>query len=82
MNELAKQLFSSVKEIAQAIAPVVNDIVNDVKGEASRMGTQGTMELASALFGEKAFVPYGPGQYTPSHQEGKDHQHESGGMER
>ena len=24
------------------------------------------MELASALFGNNAFVPYGPGQYTPS----------------
>jgi hypothetical protein len=32
------------------------------------------MELASALFNNHAFVPYGPGQYTPS----PEHEHETG----
>jgi hypothetical protein len=31
-----------------------------------RLGVQGQMEAASALFNGNAFVPYGPGQYTPS----------------
>lgn len=34
--------------------------------EMRRMGSQGSMELASALFSGNAFVPYGPGQYTDS----------------
>lgn len=38
----------------------------EVSAELSRMGTQGAMELANALFNGSAFVPYGPGQYTPT----------------
>jgi hypothetical protein len=37
-----------------------------VGAEFSRLNTQATMELASALFNGSAFVPYGPGQYTPT----------------
>jgi hypothetical protein len=47
-------------------------MVSDIGSEGKRLMTQGTMELASALFNGNAFVPYGPGQYTPSpehHQE-------------
>jgi len=46
----------------------------------SRLGTQGTMELASALFKGDAFVPYGPGQYTPSQEQQPDieQQHDTG----
>jgi hypothetical protein len=55
MSDLAKKLFAGL-----------GNIVPDVKAELGRMGTQGTMELASALFNGHAFVPYGPGQYTPS----------------
>jgi hypothetical protein len=40
------------------------------------MGVQGSMELASALFGGSAFVPYGPGQYTPSPERGHEHERE------
>jgi hypothetical protein len=46
-------------------------IKGDVKAEVSRLGTQGAMELASALFNGSAFVPYGPGQYTPSVEQEK-----------
>ncbi len=69
MSDLAKQLFESLSEIgdaAQAIAPGLKDFVPEVGAELSRLGTQGAMELSSALFGNGAFVPYGPGQYTPS----------------
>ncbi len=69
MSEIAKQLFESlsgVKEAVQAIAPGLKDLVPEAKAELSRLGTQGSMELASALFNGNGFVPYGPGQYTPS----------------
>jgi len=69
MSDTAKQLLESlrsVKDAAQQIAPGLKDLIPDIKAEFSRMGTQGSMELASALFNGSAFVPYGPGQYTPS----------------
>jgi hypothetical protein len=37
-------------------------IVKEVGEEMKRMGVQGQMELASAIFNGHAFVPYGPGQ--------------------
>jgi hypothetical protein len=58
MSGLAEKLFEGL-----------SNIVPDVKAELSRMGTQGSMELASALFNGDAFVPYGPGQYTESPQQ-------------
>jgi hypothetical protein len=75
MSELASQLFDSlkgVKEAVQAVAPGLKDLVPEAKAEMSRLGTQGAMELASALFNGNSFVPYGPGQYTPSSEQGKD----------
>jgi len=72
MSETARQLFDSlkgVKEAVQAIAPGLKDLVPEAKAEMSRLGTQGAMELAAALFNGHGFVPYGPGQYTPSPQE-------------
>lgn len=44
----------------------LKNFVPEVSAELSRLGTQGSMELASALFNGSAFVPYGPGQYTPT----------------
>lgn len=44
----------------------LTDFVPEVGAELNRMGTQGAMELANALFNGSAFVPYGPGQYTPT----------------
>jgi hypothetical protein len=55
MSNLVSRLFDRVK----AIGP-------EVGAEVSRLGTQGSMELSNALFNGSAFVPYGPGQYTPS----------------
>lgn len=66
MSDLAKQLFEGLGDAVQSIAPGLSDFGPEVGAELSRLGTQGAMELASALFGGSAFVPYGPGQYTPS----------------
>ncbi|MBI1314927.1 hypothetical protein GC176_26845 [bacterium] len=41
------------------------EILSDVGAELGRLGVQGQMEMASALFNGDAFVPYGPGQITP-----------------
>jgi hypothetical protein len=68
MSEAAKQLFAGLKAVKEGVlkvAPGLENIVPDLKAEMSRLGTQGTMELASALFNGNGFVPYGPGQYTP-----------------
>jgi hypothetical protein len=44
----------------------MKNFVPEVTGDLERLGTQGAMELASALFNGSSFVPYGPGQYTPT----------------
>ena len=63
-----------MKEALAEVAPGLKNIVPEIGAELSRLHTQGTMELASALFGNSAFVPYGPGQYTPTPEAGKGHQ--------
>ena len=60
--------------------------MQEVTAELKREGTQGSMEFASALFNGHAFVPYGPGQYTPSEDLAKEppvqeQERESEGME-
>ena len=40
--------------------------VSEITNEGKRLGTQGAMEMAQALFNGAAFTPYGPGQYTPT----------------
>ncbi len=84
MRETAKQLFDSLKNVktaVQEVAPGLTNLMPEMKAEMSRMGTQGAMELASALFNGSAFVPYGPGQYTPTPEHGHEtqeqgHEHE------
>jgi type IV secretion system protein VirD4 len=68
MKEIAKQMFDA----ALAIAPGLKNLGPEVGAELKRLGTQGGMELASALFNGDGFVPYGPGQYTPSPEHGPD----------
>jgi hypothetical protein len=68
MSELAQQLFESLKVFKEAVvqlAPGLKDLGPEVAAEIGRLNTQATMELASGLFNGNAFVPYGPGQYTP-----------------
>jgi hypothetical protein len=69
----SRGFFDVMKDAFAEIAPGMKDIVPEVKAELSRLNTQGTMELASALFGNGAFVPYGPGQYTPTPEQAHDH---------
>jgi hypothetical protein len=49
--------------------PGLQDFGAEAGAEFSRLGTQGAMELAGALFGGAAFTAYGPGQYTPSQEQ-------------
>jgi hypothetical protein len=80
MSETAKQLFDSLKamkEGAKELMPGLTNFGAEVKAELGRLGTQGSMELTSALFNGSAFVPYGPGQYTPSPAHGQEHGQEN-----
>ncbi|HEY4311630.1 MAG TPA: hypothetical protein VGN12_19445 [Pirellulales bacterium] len=91
MSELARKLFEGLKtakQITLAIAPGLENVGSDLQREGSRLATQGAMELSSALFNGHAFVPYGPGQYTPAREQlpelDQTHpaEHEHSGMER
>lgn len=53
-------------EVMKGLAPGLKNFGPEVGAELSRLGTQGAMELAQALFNGAAFTPYGPGQYTPT----------------
>ena len=66
--------IEAVKEGVQAIAPglSLSNILSDIGSELGRLGVQGQMEMASGLFNGSAFVPYGPGQYTPD-EKAPDH---------
>ncbi len=61
-----RDFFDVMKEAITAIAPGLEKIGPEVGAELSRLGTQGAMEMAQALFNGAAFTPYGPGQYTPT----------------
>lgn len=64
MSENAKQLFEGLrsnKDVARDASPGLGKMVAEIKAELGRLGTQGAMEAASALFNGDAFVPYGPG---------------------
>ena len=87
MSQRTRQFFENLKEAGEALAPGLKNLIPDVKAELSRLATQGTMELASSLFNGNAFVPYGPGQYTPSSEQeagvhGKEHGKEQPQQER
>ncbi|MBS0207742.1 MAG: hypothetical protein JSS27_02200 [Planctomycetes bacterium] len=51
-------------------------ILTEVGEEMSRLGVQGQMELANALFNGSGFVPYGPGQWKDAGREGGPEQAE------
>jgi hypothetical protein len=82
--------FEVMKEAITTIAPGLENFGQEVGAEMSRLGTQGAMEMAQALFNGAAFTPYGPGQYTPSIEGGQEQavqaaepqqQQERGGIE-
>jgi hypothetical protein len=53
-------------EVMKSLAPGLDNLGPEISAELSRLGTQGAMEMAQALFNGAAFTPYGPGQYTPT----------------
>lgn len=81
MSETAKKLFDAAKAMQKGITEAMPGLKNfgpEVKAELSRLGTQGSMELASALFNGQGFVPYGPGQYTPSPDQSQSQENQLG----
>lgn len=79
VKDTARALFGSLLTANDAVQARLQDIVPEVAAEAKRSVTQGSMETASALFSGHSFVPYGPGQYTPSNEQQQQQQR---GMER
>lgn len=80
---MAKRDFIEVvKEALSALAPGLENAGPEIGAELSRLGTQGAMEMAQALFNGAAFTPYGPGQYTPTPElEQGSHAQEGQGMQ-
>jgi hypothetical protein len=74
-GEQSMGAIEAVKEGIQAVAPglSLSNILSDIGAELGRLGVQGQMEMASALFNGNAFVPYGPGQYTPTQEQAPHH---------
>ena len=68
----------AAKELANAFAPGFNNIVSDIGSELSRLGVQGQMEAAAALFNGNAFVPYGPGAYSNKPEQEQQQTQEQG----
>ena len=69
-----RDFIEVMKEAITAIAPGLENIGPQMGAELSRLGTQGAMEMAQALFNGAAFTPYGPGQYTPTPELGNGSQ--------
>jgi hypothetical protein len=65
-----RDFFEVMKEKISEIAPGLQNAGTEIGAEMSRLGKQGALEMAQALFNGAAFTPYGPGQYTP--EVGKD----------
>lgn len=81
--------IEAAKEGMLSVAPGLKNFLSEVGAELGRLGVQGQMEAASALFNGGAFVPYGPGQYKteaetaieqPEMEQGRQEQ-ERGGRE-
>jgi hypothetical protein len=70
MSEIAQKLFEGLKSGKDAVQSRIQEslsrLLPELTAEGKRLGTQGNMEMASGVFGNSAFVPYGPGQYTPT----------------
>jgi hypothetical protein len=82
--ELAKQIFGGVEAVKDAtleIAPGLKNIGPDIGAELNRLGTQGSMEFASGMWNGNAFVPYGPGQYTPDPEHRPEMEHDQSSQE-
>ena len=54
--------MSRFMEIIQNVGETLSGPMAEIGQEMKRLGVQGQMEMASAIFNGNAFVPYGPGQ--------------------
>lgn len=87
MSETANKLFNALAGIKEAVLTVAPGVLNfgpEVKAEMSRLRTQGSSELANALFGNgSAFVLYGEGQKAIKqlHATAQEHPHTQDGQE-
>ena len=66
MERSARDFFQVMKEAMNTIAPGIQNMGPQINAELARLGKQGSLEVAQALFNQAAFTPYGPGQYTPT----------------
>jgi hypothetical protein len=64
MSSRFMEIVKNVGETINRAAPGLQNAVSEIGAEMKRLGVQGQMELASAIFNGHAFVPYGPGQRT------------------
>jgi hypothetical protein len=65
-------IVKTIGELVGQATPglTLDNILSDVKAEASRLGEQGKSEASAWLFGDRRdFVLYGPGQDISKHQE-------------
>jgi hypothetical protein len=65
---MAKRDFFDV--LKETLSKGMKNIGEDVGAELSRLGKQGALEMAQALFNGAAFTPYGPGQWKSPEREG------------
>lgn len=72
----SRGFFEVMKEALVEIAPGLKNATAEFGAELSRLGKQGAIEMAQALFNGAAFTPYGPGQYTATPDVGKGNEHE------
>lgn len=80
MSDTRNKLFDMLRATKDGVQTAIAFGEKHFGPEMKRLGTQGSMELASALFGNHGFVPYGPGQYTPKpdHQQQQQLQQDRG----
>jgi len=66
-----------MRDVLAEIAPGLKNATAEMGAELKRLGKQGAIEMAQALFNGAGFTPYGPGQYTATPEVGKgNHEHE------
>jgi len=67
-----------MREALAEMSPALKGAAAEIGAELNRLGKQGSLEMAQALFNGGAFTPYGPGQYTPTPEVGNgNHEHEA-----
>jgi hypothetical protein len=63
-------------DILNALASGLQNASQEIGAEINRLGKQGALEMAQALFNGAAFTPYGPGQVTPPIEQDKNIQNQ------